>query len=136
MQLNCPQEVARYVGATLREALRDPEVASDLRGLPVRVRLGVVDPDCVLMLDVRGHEVREGRDVDVADGVIAMTAATAMDYLLGRIDLDEAVSQGVVVADGAGMPLLRMLHGGARLAAHCAEVLANEGRRDLLAATA
>jgi ABC-type transport system involved in cytochrome bd biosynthesis fused ATPase/permease subunit len=132
MHLNCPDEVARYVGATLREILADPLVEAELKERPIRVRLGLVDPDCVLYVDSARHDVRLGSDSDITDAVIAMAGDTALACLLGLIDIDAAIESGSVITAGEARRLLELLSARTTVADRCADVLRREGRSDLL----
>lgn len=133
MHLNCPDEVARYVGATLREVLSDPSVATELEDRPIRIRVGLVDPDCVLYVDTARHDVRLGLDSDITDAVIAMAGDTALACLLGQVDIAAALESGSVITDGEGRGLLELLSARTNVADRCADVLRREGRSDLLA---
>jgi len=133
MHLNCPDEVARYVGATLRDALSDPLVLALIGDHHMRIRIGLVDPDCVLYMDTKEHDVRMGEDTDATDGLIAMDGDTALAYLLGRVDLETAIESGTVVAAGETQALLRLLGNDSPLPDVCERVLRREGRSDLLA---
>lgn len=133
MHLNCPDEVARYVGATLREVLSAPAVVEKLHGHPLRVRLGLVDPDCVLYVDTELHDVRFGSAGDATDALLAMAGDTALACLLGLVDIDAAVESGAVVAVGEASALLELLGREPSVRSLCADVLRREGRGDLLA---
>jgi hypothetical protein len=133
MHLHCPDEVARYVGATLREVLADPSVRAELEGRPIRVRVGLVDPDCVLYVDTERHDVRLGSDSDLTDAVIAMAGDTALACLLGLVDIDAAIESGSVITAGESRRLLDLMSARTSVADRCADVLRREGRSDLLA---
>lgn len=133
MHLNCPDEVARYVGATLRDALSDPLVVALIGDHHARIRIGLVDPDCVLYMDTKEHDVRMGADTDATDGLIAMAGDTALAYLLGRVDLETAIEDGTVIAAGETRALLKLLGNESPLSDVCERVLRREGRSDLLA---
>ncbi|HWJ82426.1 MAG TPA: hypothetical protein VNS55_09340 [Nocardioides sp.] len=133
MHLNCPDEVARYVGATLREILFVPAVEAQLDGRPMRVRVGLVDPDCVLYVDTALHDVRIGSAADTTDALIAMDGDTALACLLGQVDIEEAIESGAVVTAGDVVDLLRFLGSEPSVRDACAAVLQREGRTDLLA---
>lgn len=133
MHLNCPDEVDRYVGATLRDVLSDPSVDALIGDHHARIRIGLVDPDCVLYVDTKEHDVRMGSDDDATDALIAMAGDTALACLLGRIDLDVAIATGAVVTSGDSRALLERLSNVFELSAICERVLRREGRADLLA---
>jgi len=133
MHLNCPDEVARYVGATLRDVLADPSADAVIGDQHMRIRIGLVDPDCVLYLDTKEHDVRMGSDSDATDGVIAMAGDTALACLLGRMDLATAMQTGAVITSEGSRALLERLNAAVELAAICERVLRREGRTDLLA---
>jgi hypothetical protein len=133
MYLNCPDEVARYVVATLRDLLADPAVDARIGDRHMRIRIGLVDPDCVLIVDTSAHSVRMSDDGDLADGLIAMDGDTALACLLGRRDIAHAIETGAVHAVGASRALLEVLAADAGTSACCEDVLRREGRADLLA---
>lgn len=103
-------EVVSYIGATIEGALRDSSHAAERRAHAGRFRLGLIDPDCVLLVDCGTAEVRVGRrgEPGVA-GVVAMAGATAVAACRGEVDLRAAVASGQIVVDGAGDVLLDLL---------------------------
>lgn len=99
MLLHTPDDALRLLTTALEAALAEPEVASHLRRHPVSVRLGLVDPDCVLLVDVSAGIVRLARPEDRADGIVAMDGDTAVRSCRGGLDLDDAVASGRIIAD-------------------------------------
>jgi hypothetical protein len=134
MYLTSPDEVFRYVGATLLEALAQPAVAARLAEHPVRLRFGVIDPDCVLYIDTERRDVRFLAATDApVTGMVAMNADTALRYCQGGVDLDAAVAAGEIAADGDSRVLLEILNDDSGLPRLHAKVLRRAGRSDLLA---
>lgn len=133
MHLNCPDEVARYVGATLRDVMSDPSVDAVIGDDHLRIRIGLVDPDCVLFVDTKEHDVRMGSDEDATDAVVAMAGDTALACLLGRVDLAAAMETGAVITSDSSRALLERLLAVSQLPSVCERVLRREGRADLLA---
>jgi len=133
MHLNCPEEVVRFVGATLQDVLSDPSVDAVIGDRHLRIRVGLVDPDCVLYVDTRTHDVRMCCDEDATDAIVAMAGDTALDCLLGRVDLATAMDRGYVIASDDSRALLERLFAAFQFSAICERVLRREGRTDLLA---
>lgn len=135
MFLNCPDEVFRFIGRTLQSALSDPTLAPRLLERPQRVRLGFVDPDCVLLVDTGTREVRPARPTDQpSTGFVAMNADTALRYCQGRLDVGSAVANGDIAMAGEVSDLLALLGAPAGLPRLFPQVLRAEGREDLLVA--
>lgn len=136
MLLTCPDEARRVIGATFQAALSQPEVrAALIGGGPISLRLGLVDPDCVLYIDTATMEVVCDAPEDLrATAMVAMYGDTALSLCQGRIDLVTALSTGLVAADGDYEPVLVALASGAGLTDRHVEVLTREGRADLLVA--
>jgi hypothetical protein len=106
-------EVVSYIGSTIEGALRDPSCAAAARrGQVDRLRLGLVDPDCVLLVDCGSREVRMVRGVEPGvTGVVAMAGETAVAACRGEVDLRAAVASGQIAVDGSGEVLLDLLAG-------------------------
>lgn len=112
MFLTSSDEVVEYVGSAIEGALRAPG-RRDSRRLPTdRLRLGLIDPDCVLLVDCGSAEVRLGNRGEVGvTGVLAMAGDTAVGLCRGQVDLAAALASGEIVVDGAGGVLLDLLAG-------------------------
>lgn len=109
MLLTESDDVVSYVGAAIQGALRDPSYAATHRAHPDRLRLGLVDPDCVLLVDCGSAEVRVGRRGEAGvTGVVAMAGDTAVAMCRGQVDLAAAVASGEIVVDGAGALLMEL----------------------------
>jgi len=133
--LNCPDEVFRFIGRTLQTALTDPALAPRLTALPQRVRLGFVDPDCVLVVDTERREVRPATPTDEpSTGLVAMNGDTALRYCQGRLDIMTALANGDIAMYGEVAQLLDLLGDPAGLPRLFPQVLRAEGREDLLVA--
>lgn len=133
MKLNSPEQVRDYIGETLLEALQQPAVRAALGDRPARLRLGLVDPDCVLLLDAEAGRIAlgPGSDADVT-GFVAMSGDTAVLYCSGVLTLAEAITSGVLFADGACAEVMEALAFGATVAHLYADRVVNCGRADLL----
>jgi hypothetical protein len=135
MFLTCPDEVYRVIGGTLASAFADPSLAPRLAEKPVRVRFGLVDPDCVLVVDTVRREVRlAGRDDIAASGMVAMNGDTAIRYCQGLLDVGSAVASGDIATAGEVEGFFDLLSDRATLPHLYAEVVRREGRDDLLVA--
>ena len=135
MFLNCPDEVLRYIGRTFQSALADPIVASRLAENPVSVRVGFIDPDCVLVVDIARGEVRFASAAEEPTAaLVAMNVDTAVRYCQGRLNVSEAVASGDIVAVGEAKGILDLLTETATLPRLYAAVVRREGREDLLVA--
>jgi hypothetical protein len=134
MFLTSPEEVRKYIGATFESALSQPDVADGLARHPMRLRFGVVDPDCVLYIDTERKEVRFGSPGDVpASAMVAMDGDTAVLLCQGRLDVASAMASGSIAAEGEIAILLDLLSSRAGLSDIYTQVLLREGRSDLLA---
>lgn len=109
MFLTESDDVVSYVGSAIEGALRDPSYAAAHPAHADRLRLGLVDPDCVLLVDCGSAEVRRGHRGDPGvTGVVAMAGDTAVAVCRGQIDLAAAVASGEIVVDGAGSLLMEL----------------------------
>jgi hypothetical protein len=135
MFLNCAEEVFRYIGGTFKSALIDPTVGPKFAQSPVRIRIGLVDPDCVLVIDMQRGEVSLGGVSDeLPAAMIAMNGDTANRYCQGRVDVGSAMANGDIAAAGEIQAFFDLVGDGADLSRLYAEVLRREGREDLLVA--
>ncbi|KRB80391.1 hypothetical protein ASE01_02650 [Nocardioides sp. Root190] len=100
-------DVVSYIGSTIQGTLRDPSYLAAHAAPVGRFRLGLIDPDCVLLVDCGTAEVRVGRRSEPGvTGVVAMAGETALAACRGQVDLRAAVASGQIVVDGAGEVLL------------------------------
>lgn len=112
MVVTCTDEDVRYVGDAIQGALRAPTYAASHPGDTKRLRLGLVDPDCVLLVDCGSGEVRTGHRGEAGvTGVVAMAAGTALGVCRGQVDLAAALAAGEIVVDGEGAVLLELFAG-------------------------
>lgn len=109
MLLTESDDVVTYIGTAIEGALRDPSYVASHPVHADRLRLGLVDPDCVLVVDCASAEVRRGHrgEPDVT-GVVAMAGDTAVAVCQGQVDLAAAVASGEIVVDGAGSLLMEL----------------------------
>lgn len=116
MLLTSPDEVRAFIGATLLEALDQPAVRAALGGLSPRLRVGLVDPDCVFVIDADEHRVATGPASDAPlSGFVAMTGETAIRYCRGQLDLERALACGEVAAAGQCAYVMRVIAANAEL---------------------
>ena len=135
MPLSCAAEIDRYIGGTVRSAFRDPQAGPVLTGRRMRVRLGFVEPDCVLDIDTGRREVRLGGAGGAKPtAMVAMSAVTANVWCQGRLDLRSAVASGEVAIGGKVEELLDLLSAAAWLSRLYVGELKRAGREDLLVA--
>lgn len=133
MSLSCPEEVYCYIGGTFESAFDDPELGPKLRQAHLRMRIGFVDPDCVIHIDSARSEVRKGTGADVDPSVIvAMDADTANRCCQGRLDFPSAVARGDVAARGDIDGWLELVSQNSEFARMYIETLRREGRGDLI----
>ncbi|KRA37739.1 MULTISPECIES: hypothetical protein [unclassified Nocardioides] len=112
MVVTCTDEDVRYVGDAIQGALRAPTYAASHHGHARRLRLGLIDPDCVLLVDCGSGEVRPGRRGEPGvTGFVAMAAGTAVGVCRGQVDLAAALAAGDIVMDGEGAALLELFAG-------------------------
>jgi len=132
MFLTSADEAVRYIGGTFRSAFADPTLGPELAKAPVRVRFGLVDPDCVLVIDAERGEVSLGCASDApTQGMVAMNGDTAVRLFQGRLDRPAAIARGEIAATGEVQAFLSLV-GRGRLARLYAEVVERHGRQDLL----
>ncbi|NKQ54223.1 sterol carrier protein [Amycolatopsis sp. K13G38] len=133
MPLSCAAEIDRYIGGTVRSAFRDPQAGPMLAGRRMRVRLGFVEPDCVLDIDTERREVHLGGAGDAEpSALVAMSADTANMWCQGRLDLRSAMANGEVAAAGRTEELLELLSAASWLPRLYVGELKRAGRQDLL----
>lgn len=133
MKLNSTEQVRDYIGETLLAALQQPAVRAVLGDRPARLRLGLVDPDCVLLVDAERGQVAlgPGTPADVT-GFVSMTGDTAVRYCSGLLTLSEAIISGVIFADGECAEVMQALAFAATVTDLYAERTTRGGRVDLL----
>lgn len=109
MFLTETDDVVDYIGSVIKVALRDAPRGARGAGRVDRLRLGLVDPDCVLLVDCATGEVSVGgRGEQGATGVVAMAGDTAVALCRGQVDLAAAVARGDIVVDGDGAVLIEL----------------------------
>lgn len=109
MLLTENDDVVSLVGAAIEDALRDPSYVATHPAHAERLRLGLVDPDCVLLVDCASAQVRLGhRREPGVTGMVAMAGDTAVAVCRGQVDLAAAVASGEIVVDGAGSLLMEL----------------------------
>jgi hypothetical protein len=135
MSINCVDDVRRVIGGAFESAFKDPSVGPRLAASHILVRLGLIDPDCVLVIDADHGEVRLG-GVHETDGsaMLAMDTETANRWCLGRLDLAGALARGEVAMHGDLDSLFELTLDMDALPRVYADVLRREGREDLLVA--
>jgi hypothetical protein len=135
MKLTNVDEVLRYIGGAFESAFADPAVGPGLAASRLLVRFGLIDPDCVLVIDAEHRQVRLATGGDSGTtALMAMNADLAHDYCQGRLDLSAAVARGDVAVDGDVQQLLELVADRESLPRMYADLLRREGRADLLAA--
>lgn len=133
MLLTSPDEVRSYIAETLLDALSQPAVIKELGGRARRLRLGLVDPDCVFVIDAGAHRVTPGPwDGATLSGFVAMSGDTAIAWCRGVLDLERALASGEIAADGECAHVMRVLATTARLDEPYVARLAHGGRADLI----
>lgn len=133
MSLSSSEEVYRYIGGALESAFSDPVLGPRLIKSGLRVRIGLVDPDCVLTIDAEHHQVCCGRSADRDQSlIVGMNAETANRYCQGTLDLAGAVRRGEVAAMGNLADLLELEEVMARFAELYVDRITADGRGDLL----
>ena len=126
-------EARRFILATLDAALDVPRLRDLLASRPLRVRLGLVDPDCAFVVDSARREVRLlecGECPEAA--VLAMSAETAIRCCQGLIDVDDAVATGRIAAEEEAWLVLRALVRDPELTRRFPGIVEAEGRADLV----
>ncbi|HVK30719.1 MAG TPA: hypothetical protein VM575_20455 [Nocardioides sp.] len=109
MLLTEHDDVVTYIGTAIEGALRDPSYVATHPAHADRLRLGLVDPDCVLLVDCASAKVRRGhRGEPGVTGVVAMAGDTAVAVCRGQVDIAAAVASGEIVVDGAGSLLMEL----------------------------
>lgn len=135
MPISCAEEVYHYIGGTFESAFDDPDLGPKLARSELRMRLGFVDPDCVMDIDAARHEVRRGqRDDADPSAIVAMDADTANRCCQGLLDLTSAMERGDIAAKGKIDGLLDLVAFDSAFARLYVEKLRNEGRADLIMA--
>lgn len=133
MSLSSSEEVYRYIGGALESAFADPVLGPRLSKTGLRVRIGLVDPDCVLTVDAEHHQVCCGRSADHDPSlIVGMNAETANRYCQGTLDVASAVRLGAVAAMGNLAGLLELEDVRARFAQLYVDRINRDGRADLL----
>ena len=132
MFLTSADEAVRYIGGTFRSAFSDPTLGPKLAASPARVRFGLVDPDCVLVIDAARGEVSLGCKGDApTTGMVAMNADNAIRYFQGRLDRPSAIASGDIATTGEVQFFLSLVESGG-LGRLYAELVERDGRQDLL----
>jgi hypothetical protein len=135
VSINCVDDVLRVIGGAFESAFKDPSVGPRLAASHILFRLGLIDPDCVLVIDADHGEVRLGgvHETD-ACALLAMDVETANRWCLGRLDLAEALARGEIAMHGDLDTLFELFVDEDALPRVYADVLRREGREDLLVA--
>jgi hypothetical protein len=104
----CAEDAVRIVGSAILDCLSRPGTTL---AQPVRLRVGLIDPDCVLYVDTGRREVRLGAPGDAAraDQMVAMNGDTAVRLCQGLVEVDAALELGEIAADAECHTLLRLI---------------------------
>ena len=136
MYLNCEEDALQLIGGAFERAFSHPELGPRIPR--ARVRLGLIDPDCVLVIDGESRTVGCAAYGDSSPAPLVALAGDQAHLLLeGLLDFDQARAAGDVFLDGSDH-LVRWLSEGPEvrvfLAALYDDVLRDAGREDLLLA--
>jgi putative sterol carrier protein len=131
-------EVYRHLGGLFEYVVADETLADVAAATGLVARLGLTDPDCVLVVDFPGRKVFLG---EAGTGAAAafeldMAADVAHAVWLGHIPPATLLATRRVRVRGSARKLLRMQSLGERLIPVYEKLLLDANREDLLAAPA
>lgn len=134
--LTCEEDALQLIGEAFQRAFTHPDLGPRIPR--ARVRLGLVDPDCVLVIDGESRTVGFAPYGDpLPAALVAMGGDQAHLLLEGQLDFDRARAAGDVVLEGSAH-LVRWLaedpHARQWLRTVYDGVLRDAGREDLLLA--
>ncbi len=129
------EEVYRYVGGVFRQAAADPELAARFRPTGVVLRVRMSDPDATILVDMPNAQVFEGDGEAGAEPSIelAMSADDGHRFWLGELNMAVALARGKVRTTGSTQMLLKLVPMARELHPRYRQMLADDGRTDLLA---
>lgn len=132
MALECVADIDRYIGGTVRSAFRHPRLGPLLVRRALQLRIGFVEPDCVLDIDTQCRDVQIGTAGVQPLALVAMSADTANRFFQGRLDVESALRNGDIASDETGVKTLDAVLSGGWLPGFYIETLKRERGEDLL----
>lgn len=99
MLLRTPHDALCLIRSALDSLLADEACAALVASRPLRLRVGLVDPDCVIYVQAADGIVRLARPDDPTDGIVALDGATACRVAAGDIDLEREMGEERLIAD-------------------------------------
>jgi hypothetical protein len=127
------EEIYRYIGGMLEEAVADPVVGTRLAGYGVVLRVHYTDPTATMTVDLPARRVLYGDTGSAPDVELFMTGDFAHRLWLGRARLARALLRGDLRARGA-FTAIRLSSLSKSLAPVYRALLEDAGRPDLVAA--
>ncbi len=125
-------DLRRYVGGILEQALADDDLGPKLAATGVTLKLITTEPDAVLVMDLPRKRIELGAADDPADATLRMTAELANRFWLGKVNLPVAMARRQVGVEGRIGALLKLVPSTKSLFPAYRELLARDGRTDLL----
>lgn len=129
-------EVYAYLGGLFQELLDDEPVARRFRAAGIVLQYAYHDPDALMTLKLRPDEPAQldlGATSLQPDVIMSMSADTAHEFFLGRINVSVALARRQITARGPVAKALRLVPLIKPLFPRYRARLEAAGRQDLLA---
>lgn len=126
-------EVGHYLGGIFEIGFKDPELAAKFKAVDAVLRVEYADPDCVTTIDFTNGVVDYDSDSTVKPDIrINMDADVAHRFWLGKENIGMGIAKGRIKVKGSVPKVMKIVPITKPLFKTYAEMLANEGRSDLL----
>ncbi len=128
-------EIDKYIGEIFRRSFVHPDTEARVKKAGLRMRVDYAEPDTVMMVDMQDLTVVVGSDAEDLewDVALAMQADDGHKFWLGKLNFTVAMTKGKIRTKGPVAELLKLLPMAKYLFAQYQEILAEDGRDDLLA---
>lgn len=129
-------EVYRYIGGIFEAAIADPDIGPKTKEAGLSMLFRYTEPDSVLFVDFATGSVFVGDAVPDTEPKLrlGMAADDAHRFWLGQLNLVMAIAKGKVRVKGPVPEMLKLLPLAKPLFDRYRQILAADGREDLLAA--
>lgn len=129
------EEIDKYIAEIFRRSMVHPDTAAKVKKAGLQMRVDYSNPECVMMVNMVDSKVLVGPEADEHpwDVALAMDADDGHKFWLGKLNFTVAMTKGKIRTKGPVAELLKLLPLAKPLFAQYKEILAEDGREDLLA---
>lgn len=128
-------EIDKYIAEIFRRSMVHEATAAKVKKAALRMRVEYTDPEALMMVDMDESKVVVGSEAEDYpwDVALMMAADDGHKFWLGKLNFTVAMTKGKIRTKGPVAELLKLLPLAKPLFAQYQEILAEDGRDDLLA---